>query len=91
MTKPQSIEPICFHCRYFRQHQPLTFLTPGECRWEPSNRMRMPEWARIWLENNDKFYGPNREIWSRGNIVTECPAFADVRAPLAGKLLAEEG
>jgi len=71
-------EPICFGCKHFRQRQPLHFLTPGECGWGPGPS---PEWLQSWLDSDDKYYGPKREIWTRGHIITDCPVFERAASP----------
>lgn len=67
------IEPICFGCRHFRQYQPLTFMTPGECKWEPGEAV--PEWLQFWLGMDDRYYGPTREVRTTEPMRHECEAF----------------
>jgi hypothetical protein len=64
-------QPLCYSCRHFRQHQPLTSLKPGVCNWRPA---AVPPWLELWLVGAD-LYGPRREIWSRGNIITDCSVY----------------
>jgi hypothetical protein len=65
-------DPICFRCRHFRQHQPLTFLKPGTCGWHGL----LPAWLAPHA-NSDDYYAPKREIWSRGDVVEHCEVFAE--------------
>lgn len=67
-------EPICFQCKHFRQYQPLTFLKPGECRWEP---VPVAAWLEPYIWSDD-YYAPKREIWSTGHIIEHCEAFAQL-------------
>jgi len=68
--------PICFKCRYFKQYHPLTFYTPGECKWEPKEAV--PEWLGSWLGVGDRYYGPQRDVSTKALVRTECPAFEQV-------------
>ena len=71
------IDPICFTCKHFKQYQPLTFVTPGKCGWEP--REAVPEWLRSWLAIDEYYdYGPDRDVSTRVLVKTECPAFERV-------------
>lgn len=68
-------DPICFGCRHFRQRQPLTFTQPGDCGWQAD---RPPAWLGIWLDSDDRYYGPKREVWGRGmHALTYCDAFEE--------------
>ena len=66
--------PICFECEHFRQYQPLPFITPGECRWEPLGDI--PDWLQTWLDTTDNYYGPKREVSTRWPVLT-CQAFKE--------------
>lgn len=65
-------DPICFRCRHFRQHQPLTFLQPGTCGWQGM----LPAWLEPY-SNSDDYYAPKRDIWSRSHIIEQCETFAE--------------
>jgi hypothetical protein len=66
------MDPICFQCQHFRQYQPLSFLKPGDCGWQPD---AVPAWLEPYI-NSDDYYAPKREIWSRGHIIEHCQTFA---------------
>lgn len=73
-----SSNPICFKCVHFRQHQPLTFMTPGECGWQPKEAV--PAWLWFYLSNTDKCYGAKREISTMPSFVIaveNCAAFEE--------------
>lgn len=67
-------KPICFDCIFFKQYQPLHFVSPGECIWQPN--FEVPEWMENWLRLDDKYYGPNREVNTRHPVLT-CEAFTE--------------
>jgi hypothetical protein len=69
-------EPICFQCKHFRQYQPLTFLYPGECGWQPAEAV--PAWLEPYMVGTD-YYGPKREIRNRSHVIEECLAFEATR------------
>lgn len=69
-----SVKPICFDCKHFKQYQPLHFMTPGECGWEPAGSV--PEWLQLWLDMNCRYYGPNREV-STSHPIFSCEAFTE--------------
>jgi hypothetical protein len=63
--------PLCFGCKHFRQYQPLTFLQPGECRWDAVT----PAWLEPYVWSDD-YYAPKRAVWSRGgNLIEACGTF----------------
>jgi hypothetical protein len=64
--------PLCFRCEHFKQYQPLHFVTPGECGWEPTGFM--PEWVELWLKSKDRYHGPDRSV-SAYRPRTSCGAF----------------
>lgn len=64
-------DPICFRCKHFRQHQPLTFLKPGSCGWQPD---AVPAWLEPFINSND-YYAPKRDIWGRDHTIQECQTF----------------
>lgn len=66
-------DPVCFRCKHFKQHQPLTFLKPRECSWQPD---AVPAWLEPYI-NSDDYYAPKREIWSRGDTIQHCDTFTD--------------
>lgn len=70
-------DPICFGCKHFKQYQPLTFNTPGACKWEPKEPV--PDWLEFWLGSDDQYYGPDRDVRTRSHIRTECPAFESLQ------------
>lgn len=70
--------PLCFQCKHFKQHQPLHFVTPGECKWEPVNQT--PEWFDLWFLSNDRYYGPQNEVSTRFCVVKECGAFEEKKS-----------
>lgn len=66
-------DPICFSCKHFRQYQPLTFVEPGECKWQPD---AVPAWLEPFIDSDDP-YGPNRAIRTRhGYVITRCATWA---------------
>lgn len=68
-------KPICFDCIFFKQYQPLHFITPGECKWTPP--MPVPEWMEGWLNIDDRYYGPHREVSTHHPVLT-CEAFIEL-------------
>lgn len=71
-----SSSPLCFRCKHFKQYQPLHFVTPGECKWEP--REPTPDWLNNWLNLDCRYYGPAREVHSSMyHTVKNCEAFEE--------------
>ncbi len=68
-------EPICFGCKHFKQYQPLHFMTPGECKWEP--REAVPDWLQSWLDLAERYYGPKRGVSTNFAVRYECAAFEE--------------
>jgi hypothetical protein len=68
-------EPLCFQCKHFKQYQPLHFVTPGECKWEPANQT--PPWFDLWFDSREQYYGPHREVSTRYCVITQCNAFQE--------------
>lgn len=69
-----SSKPLCFRCKHFKQYQPLTFITPGECGWEP--REAVPEWVQNWLNMDCRYYGPAKDVSTYWPIMN-CAAFEE--------------
>ncbi len=69
-----SKTPLCFQCKHFTQYQPLHFLEPGECKWEPTNQT--PSWFDLWFDSRDRYYGPHRAVRT-DHPVTTCNAFEE--------------
>lgn len=67
-------KPLCFQCRFFKQYQPLHFVTPGECKWEPTNQT--PPWFDLWWGDRDRYHGPKRDV-STSFAVVNCNAFEE--------------
>ncbi len=68
-------KPICFGCKHFKQYGPLNFMTPGECKWEPSEAV--PDWLQFWLNLDDRYYGPKRDVSTTFAVLSECQAFEE--------------
>lgn len=73
-------DPICFRCVHFKQHQPLHFRTPGECKWTPNEAV--PDWFQVHLDSTDYYHGPKREV-STVYVIKTCAAFKEKPDELA--------
>jgi len=69
---------LCFGCKHFKQYQPLTFTTPGECRWEAP--AEIPEWLANWLSMDARYHGPARVVY-KAHPPDYCAAFSGVETP----------
>lgn len=59
----------CEGCKHFRPARRPTAAHLGECRWQPPCA---PPWLRDWVDMQDPYYGPQREIGAAGSMVEEC-------------------
>ena len=61
---------ICSTCRHFRPSRLPTAGHTGDCAWQPPIA---PPWMREWINSEDPYYGPQREI-SPGTPIERCEA-----------------
>lgn len=81
---------ICFECRYFKQTASLEFTISGFCGWK--SYTPLPRWLQTYVEDNDMFYGPKRDVGKchSGYEVKSCAAFEQADDLVVRKRKSEE-
>jgi hypothetical protein len=65
-------ESMCFTCRHFRQAAQLDFMVSGYCGWTPTEPL--PPWLANYVDSQDRFYGPKRDVGRPPYAVGKCAA-----------------